>query len=195
MRLVLLRHGRTEANERRLYCGSSDVWLSAGGREELHMLKQCAMYPDTDGLLMITSGMRRTDETMRILFDRDPDLRMPDFREMDFGRFELRSYDELKNDPDYLAWITDETGEYPTPGGESSGSFKRRVFSALDSLDRDALILCHGGVIAALMQRLFPGEGKNMYQWQSGFGQGYTLYFDSDQIRYRTISAEPYTKG
>ena len=35
MRILLLRHGITEANEKHLYCGSTDLPLSRAGREAL----------------------------------------------------------------------------------------------------------------------------------------------------------------
>ena len=35
MIIYLIRHGRTEANEKWLYCGSTDLSLSEKGREEL----------------------------------------------------------------------------------------------------------------------------------------------------------------
>ena len=189
MRIVLIRHGRTEANERRLYCGASDLPLSEGGRAELRGLRARADYPETGGLLKLSSGMRRTDETMRLLFDAEPDARVAAFREMDFGRFELHSYEELKADADYQAWIMDGAGTVSTPGGEASRAFRARVFAAADALEEDALVLCHGGVIAALMERWFPQEGKNMYAWQPGFGLGYEVELNGDRRSYRPIAA------
>ena len=38
MTVYLIRHGKTEANEKRLYCGSTDLPLSEKGREELNRL-------------------------------------------------------------------------------------------------------------------------------------------------------------
>lgn len=35
MKLILIRHGKTEANEKHLYCGSTDVSLSESGIKEL----------------------------------------------------------------------------------------------------------------------------------------------------------------
>jgi len=35
MKLILIRHGKTEANEKHLYCGSTDIPLSDGGKAEL----------------------------------------------------------------------------------------------------------------------------------------------------------------
>ncbi len=43
--------------------------------------------------------------------------------------------------------------------------------------------MTHGGVIAAIMAYLFPGEGKNRYEWQPGAGGGYEI--DTDAGTYR----------
>lgn len=190
MKLILLRHGRTEANERRLYCGVSDVPLSPRGREELLELKGRVAYPDTNGLHLVTSGMRRADETLELLYGLQPDVRERGFCEMNFGRFEMHSYEELKNDADYQAWIMNADGTMPTPGGESSAQFRERVFAAADALRRDTLIVCHGGVIAALMQRWFPEEGKNMYQWQPDSGLGYCVVLGNGRSSYACIACE-----
>ena len=44
----------------------------------------------------------------------------------------------------------------------------------------DALIVTHGGPIAAIMTGLFPGEGKNRFQWQSAPGHGYQIELEAD---------------
>lgn len=190
MKLVLLRHGMTPANEARLYCGSTDVALSDKGRAQLRARRTRVRYPAIDGLERITSGMRRTDETLQILFGVEPDRREPALREMDFGRFEMHSYAQLKEDADYQRWIADETGAVPTPGGESTAAFRRRVAAAFDALHRDALVVCHGGVIAARMGQLFPEEGRNLYQWQPDFGLGYALVLERGAWSYAPIEEE-----
>ena len=63
MRIYLIRHGKTEANERRLYCGSTDLPLSRQGAAELAQL-----HYDIQNVRFLTSGMKRTNETLRILF-------------------------------------------------------------------------------------------------------------------------------
>ncbi len=190
MRLVLLRHGMTPANEAHLYCGATDVALSARGREQLLARRLRVRYPALDGLIKITSGMLRTDETLQILFGAAPDRREPALREMDFGRFEMRSYLQLKEDADYQRWIADETGAVSTPGGESAAAFHRRVAAAFDALREDALVVCHGGVIAARMGQLFPEEGRNLYQWQPDFGLGYALVLERGAWSYAPIEEE-----
>ena len=63
MTIYLIRHGKTEANERRLYCGSTDLSLSESGREELNDI-----HYDIQNVHFLTSGMKRADETMELLF-------------------------------------------------------------------------------------------------------------------------------
>ena len=40
MKLILLRHGITEANEKRLYCGATDIGLSETGKAALLLRKK-----------------------------------------------------------------------------------------------------------------------------------------------------------
>jgi len=178
MKLILIRHGKTEANEKHLYCGSTDLPLSESGKSELIERKNTVKYPSIDGFRILTSGMRRCEETLIILFGDIPHDTDTAFREMDFGTFEMRSYEEMKNDPDYIAWITGDNEANVTPGGESGNQMTGRVIDGLTRLmgeGRDTLIVTHGGVIAAIMTYLFAGENKNRYEWQPKPGGGYIV--------------------
>ena len=86
MIIYLIRHGKTEANEKHLYCGSTDLPLSETGRAEL----QDFCY-DIKNVRFLTSDMKRTNETLRILFGDVPYEVDPRFREVDFGIFEMNS--------------------------------------------------------------------------------------------------------
>ncbi len=175
MIICLIRHGRTEANDRHLYCGSTDLMLSERGRSGIARLRDRGVYPELDGMDAIISGMRRTEETFRIIYGDVPVRACAGFREIDFGAFEMRGYAELKGDPAYRAWIADQAGDAAPPDGESANRFKRRVIAAADALRGDSLIVCHGGVIAALMARWFRNEDRHMYAWQPDFGRGYRV--------------------
>ena len=103
---------------------------------------------------------------------------------MDFGAFERRSYEEMKNDPDYIAWISGDNEANVTPGGESGNIMTARVIDGLHRRiedGRDTLLVTHGGVIAAVMAYLFPEEGKNRYEWQPKPGGGYVIHLTSRQ--------------
>ena len=119
--------------------------------------------------------MKRTKETMQILFGDVPFGIDPRFREVDFGIFEMRSYDQLKNLPSYQAWLSGSNEANVPPNGESGEQMKRRVMEAFWEITEDTVIVTHGGVIAAIMEHLFPEEGKNRYEWQPKNGCGYVI--------------------
>ena len=170
MTIYLIRHGKTEANEKRLYCGSTDLPLSNTGKEELR-----SVHYDIKNVRFITSGMKRTNETLRILFGDVPYEVDPRFREVDFGIFEMHSYEELKDRPDYQAWLTGDNDANIPPNGESGLQMKARVLGAFSEIKEDTCIFTHGGCIAAIMAYLFPEEGKHLYQWQPKNGCGYMI--------------------
>ena len=170
MTIYLIRHGKTMANEQHLYCGSTDLPLSDTGREELKNLQY-----DIKNVRFITSGMKRTNETLQILFGDVPIDIDPRFREVDFGIFEMHSYDQLKDTPDYQTWLTGNNDANVPPNGESGLQMTERVLQAFSELQEDTCIITHGGVIAAIMEYLFPEENKNRYEWQSKNGCGYVI--------------------
>ena len=170
MSIYLIRHGKTRANEQHLYCGSTDLTLSAAGREEL-----LSMRYDITPARFVTSGMKRTEETLRILFGTVPYSVDSRFREVDFGDFEMKSYEMLKDNPAYQAWLTGDNESNIPPGGESGVQMTQRVLEALRELPDGTALVTHGGVIAAIMASLFPQEGKHRYQWQPLNGRGYEI--------------------
>ena len=170
MKIYLIRHGRTEANEKHLYCGSTDLPLSETGREEL-----CKLKYDIQNVRFLTSGRLRTNETLRILFGDVPFEADPRFREVDFGSFEMHSYEELKDTPEYQAWLTGDNEANIPPKGESGAQMKKRVLEAFSEIKEDTCVITHGGVIAAIMEDRFPDEGKNRYQWQPKNGRGWLI--------------------
>lgn len=170
MTVYLIRHGKTEANEKRLYCGSTDLPLSEKGREELRRISY-----DIKNVRFLTSGMKRTNETLKILFGdvaHEEDAR---FREVDFGSFEMHSYDDLKDLPAYCVWCAGDNEANIPPNGESGMQMKKRVLDAFSDLSADTVLICHGGVIAAIMEHLFPEENKTRYDWQPMNGYGYVI--------------------
>ncbi|MCI6938023.1 MAG: histidine phosphatase family protein [Clostridiales bacterium] len=170
MSIYLIRHGKTEANEKHLYCGSTDLPLSEKGRAELR-----AMGYHITPKRFVTSGMKRTDETLRILFGNVPFYVDSRFREVDFGSFEMKSYDQLKEKAAYQAWLTGDNERNVPPGGESGIQMARRVLEAFREIPDGTALVTHGGVIAAIMAHLFPAEGKHRYQWQPPNGHGYEI--------------------
>ena len=170
MTIYLIRHGKTEANDKRLYCGSTELSLSQTGRAELEQL-----HYDMKNVRFLTSGMKRTNETLQTLFGDVPFEVDSRFCEVDFGIFEMHSYEELKDTPDYQAWLTGDNEANVPPHGESGAQMRERVLAAFSELREDTCVIAHGGVIAAIMEHLFPSEHKNRYEWQPKPGRGYAI--------------------
>ena len=168
MAIWLIRHGTTEANERHLYCGSTDLPLSPAGLAALEPVS----CPATG---YVISGMLRTRQTLQALFGDVGYTVEPGLREIDFGKFEMHSYEELKDDPDYIQWISGDNESNVPPGGESGIQMTQRVMEAYGRVPDGSAVITHGGVIAAIMATLFPEEGKNRYQWQPRPGHGYVI--------------------
>lgn len=189
MKLYLVRHGMTRANEQHLYCGSTDLSLSPEGRAALETAKRAGRWPR--GAAYYTSGMKRTEQTLAILYPGVMATAEPGLREIDFGDFEMKSYEMLKEDPQYLAWISGDNEKNVCPHGESGAQAQARAKEALNAIlyrGVDALAVTHGGVIAGAMEGWFPGEGKNRYVWQPRPGTGYGILFEQGRpIRYWTI--------
>ena len=210
--ILLLRHGKTMANEKHLYCGSTDLPLSDEGRESLR--RKAAGFRKYDGIpekigcsgrqdtvsrhSYYTSGTKRTDETLEILFGKEA-LRAhsvrPGLREMDFGRFEGRSYEQLKEEPDYLKWISGDNEKNVCPGGESGEQMRQRVIAGFYRILRNdpaerMVIVTHGGPIAVIMQEMFPEKGFNRYEWQPACGEGYLLKITGMPPGRREVSYE-----
>ena len=191
MEIHLIRHGRTRANEQKLYCGQADPPLSPNGIAELADLKKLGIYPKRADLYF-TSGFLRAEQTLDLLYGsvhREP---LPQLAEFRFGRFEMKSHEELKNQSDYQAWITDEAGHIPCPGGDSKQDFTRRVLEGFGLLTdkarlvESALGIFHGGVIACIMDHLLPNI-CNYYEWLPDSGRGYTLVYAPGGLQYKTI--------
>src|SRR5690625_3524568 len=91
LELTFIRHGLTTYNEQRRYIGSTNLPLSTRGRASI---QQQQLQPNT---IIITSDLRRSIETASILYPNEEITPLSSIREMDFGKWEGKTYDELKH--------------------------------------------------------------------------------------------------
>lgn len=183
--LYAVRHGKTICNEKRLYCGKSNVSLSDIGIEELNSLKNIITVPKCK--LNYTSGAKRANETFEILYGHKNFQERLGFFEYNFGDFEMKSYEMLKEEKSYIDWIIDTTGTVKCPNGESKKEFYERITIALNDLideiiengENEAVLLCHGGTIGTILE-LFSKEKGDFYSLQPSCGRGYKLKIDKE---------------
>ncbi len=155
-RIYLVRHGKTAANEKGIYIGSTDYSLSENGKTELVNKLDEFEYPRVERIY--SSPMKRCLQTAEILFDGIETIAVNDLRELDFGEFEGKSVEELINRDDYKAWLKGGIENSP-PGGESLVDMVARIYQALDKIILNmmnddltsAAIVTHSGVITNML--------------------------------------------
>ena len=201
--LYLIRHGKTICNEERLYCGVSDIHLSNVGKLELLELKALSdsnkitlktsnklfvsnedlewfTYPECEKYY--TSGAKRANETFEILYPNTEYEIIKEFWEYNFGDFEMKSYEMLKENKSYINWIMDKEGNVEILNGESKLEYRVRISEAFKGFlnkcsieqTKSALIVSHGGTIGTILE-MFCSNEKNFYEWQPQCGVGYKL--------------------
>ena len=137
--VYLIRHGATNANREHRYLGRTEEPLSEEGREELKAFQRQGIYPDPASLqALFVSPMERCRETAELLFGDCEQHIIPEFREMDFGLFEGKNYQDLQGDARYQTWI-DSNGTIPFPEGESREDFIARCRQGFEEMLRIAI--------------------------------------------------------
>ena len=190
-KIVLIRHGITVGNEQHMYYGSTDVSLSERGMHLLEKQRDEGLYPVSEDAQYFTTGMLRTEQSLEIIYGEQEHEVIEALRELDFGEFEMCTYEQLNSVPEYQQWITAEDTKTAPPGGESIEAFTKRIRKGFDELkvknelymlklrnrEKQAMTICicHGGVISGIMDYIWPGEHKNFFEWIPDPGHGYVL--------------------
>lgn len=176
--IALFRHGLTEANKRQAYLGWTDSPLCqnverASEKYDYHF----------------SSDLGRCLETANRMFPNDKAHTMEELREMNFGGWEGKTYEELEDDSEYQLWLSDSFSKKP-PEGESFDEFSERVdlgWSKVTdmiinlSLNKTAIVT-HGGVIRAILSKWAPME-KGFWEWEVPHGKGYELIWNREDLR------------
>lgn len=178
MKLYFIRHAQTQGNLERRYIGRTDEPLCSVGTEQAG----CFAAPAVERVY--TSPMLRCRQTAALLYPAHQLWGIDDFRECDFGAFENRCYEELKEEISYRTWVA-SCGRIPPPYGERSENFRERCCQAFersvehafsDRVGAAALVL-HGGTIMAVLER-FAQPKRSFYGWQPPNMGGWIAHID-----------------
>lgn len=202
MRFYLIRHGATHGNREQRYVGCTDEGIL---EEEIdRMRKKGQSFPSMDGIFL--SPYLRCKQSAYALFsifqyqdykrlNQKKELNhifqtkgkievVEDFREMDFGIFEYKNYQELDGNTDYQKFI-DSAGKTGFPEGESLQKFQFRcqesflkcVKKAKENEWETVAFVVHGGTIMAILEA-FGYPKKEYYDYQVSNGCGYILQLE-----------------
>ena len=174
-----IRHGSIYDTLAGKYIGTTDAPLSDRGRMDLRKLDYEYKYPGTQ--VVFTSPLKRCTETAKILYPEQNPLVIDNLSECNFGEWEGKTADELKNDPDFEKWLAGDSSVKP-PRGESNADFTRRVCKMFESIveglmktgTTESVIVTHGGVIMTLLAVYGLPQAKP-FEWTIDNGFGYSL--------------------
>lgn len=153
--LHLIRHEKTKANELRQYIGWTDEPIVQPQLEVVMPISPNIVYG---------SDLLRCQQTASCYFPHIPYASDARLRESHFGQFEMKTYEELKGDPKYRAWI-DCPGNNPPPDGEHFRQFVKRVESGITDIvtqPGDYTFVIHGGVIRVLLAKFLKQEFREV---------------------------------
>lgn len=178
-KIHLIRHGLTQGNIDGTYVGHKDIPVCEQGIAGLKQMKQELIYPEIPALFC--SPLTRCKQTSSIIYPNMEPIIINDLIEYNFGEFEGRSADELKNNEDFIAWLSGDAAAAP-PFGESNGDFGKRIGNAFEKIVEglmktgvtEAGIVTHGGVIMGIMS-MYALPELPMPEWLVPNGCGYTV--------------------
>lgn len=155
LEIFFVRHGETVWNKEQRVQGVSDLDLNAEGLKQAESL---AYYlQDRSFSAIYTSPLKRALFTARIInrFHNVPLYVDPRLMEMDQGRFEGLSYNELMLcEKEFLKkWFTDPTS-VRIPGGETFAEVQRRAWQVVELIlnrGENALVVSHNFTIATIL--------------------------------------------
>lgn len=177
-KVYFVRHGETDWNAQGRMQGQQNIPLNATGRFQAERAGRVLtrLVPQPETLDYLVSPMLRTRETAEIMLRSigiDPDIcrEEPRLKELTFGRWEGMTWKEVRAvDPGLAAQReTDKWGLVPPGGGESYAMLAERVGPIFRALERDTVMISHGGVaraVLAVMGCVSKNDAPGMDIWQ-----------------------------
>ncbi|RSL32065.1 phosphoglycerate mutase family protein [Salibacterium salarium] len=174
--VYFIRHGMTRGNLLKQYTGWSNPPLLP---EEHHRLKHAAA-PVVDEVWC--SDLKRATETAEILF---PDASLKQswmLREMHFGDFEGKDYQELKHQARYQYWL-DNMKERGPANGETLVDVHYRIQHGWERIkhtkNKRVAVVTHSGWIREWCNEYVPDHSLT-YLWQIPYGAGILAIFQKN---------------
>ena len=185
MELILIRHLKTPGNEKRQYIGSTDEALSEQEVQNFVQRQKRENYPPVQQV--IVSPMKRCIQTAELIYPKNQVTQEELLKECDFGIFEGKTYEELKDKAEYQAWL-DSGGTIAFPEGEDQKEFRLRCVKGMlcqvgrlcEENVESAAFVVHGGTIMAVLEQLAEDQ-KDFYHWQVENGGGYRMLVDEEE--------------
>lgn len=200
--LVLVRHGRSEYNDKGLWTGFTDIALNEEGKSEAHRTSEA--IKDIKFNNAFTSLLIRAQETLDIILkdlEQDSIPVEKDFalNERDYGDYTGKNKWQVKEE------IGEEefqklrrSFDYPIPNGESLKMVYERVVPHFEQQilpllkeDKNVLISAHGNSLRALVKYLENLSNEEVANLEIRTGEAYVYQVDNEgKIASKEIRAQ-----
>ncbi len=201
--IYFYRNGLTDSNLEGKYIGHTDVELSDDGIKQIEQMKKDYDYPDVQAVF--TSPLKRCRKTAELIHPDKQAIVINDLIEYNFGEYEGKTAEELKENELFARWLSGEQGVEP-PFGESNDAFANRVANCfikiVDGLLKTGTtktaIFTHGGVIMYLLSAFGIPEAP-MHEWIMPGGCGFAVRITpgiwTRGRKFEVIAEIPYVPG
>lgn len=189
LELWLIRHGETDWNLIKRWQGHTDVGLNPRGLQQAAALARRLQAQIFDGVY--ASDLGRTRTTAAIAYPRAAPVLDSRLREMNFGRFEGKNWNEMTLDERATidAWWEDP---YHTrvPQGESFQDLEQRLVAWRASLPKTGrfLVFTHGGPIRSLLWEVLGPPRKREWTILLNNAGLTRLSYENDRVTIITVN-------
>lgn len=172
MKLIMVRHGETEANVSGIYSGWTNYSLTAKGEKQVKKVVEYLKHENID--VIYSSPLDRALKIAKAIADEtNKDIEIVDsLREINFGIFEGKTHEEIKRDhkDEYKNWSEDYVN-YRVSQGESLRDLHDRINEFVNELkktneDKTYLLVTHGGTIGVLITILLGLDMEKMWNFK-----------------------------
>ena len=199
-RIILIRHGQSEANLKGVFGGNTDFELSGLGIKQAEL---AAKYlKETENIEKVyCSDLKRAYKTGCVVAEEfgieiTKDKRL---REINGGEWEGEPFDSLGQRSDYKIWLSD-IGNVKCPGGEAVKDLQIRFKEALceiaeENKGKTVAVATHATPIRAMMSYIKSGGAEMMKDipWVSNASLT-TLVYEDGKWETEKVSEDSYLK-
>ena len=182
--LIFVRHGYSEANEKNIFAGITDVPLAETGKQQAVLTAKFLSQYAID--VLYSSDLKRARQTATPIAKQTglPIILNKQLREMDLGLWEELPFEAVvKQFPtEYELWVGNVDNAH-APGGESIAQLRKRITTAVEQIvaehrGKTVCIVTHAEALRVLFpawtgERLadipyVPNSSVTMVEYQKG---------------------------
>ena len=167
--IYLVRHGESEANINKKFCGITDVELSGTGIKQAinagEKLKEETIHN------IFSSPLRRAQNTAEIIagiigFNKNNIIIENCITEVNFGIFENLTWEEIETQyaDEIERWMKFKH-KYKFPKGEGYDDIIERISDFIDNVPDNSLIVTHFGVIQSMLLYLNIVDDSSLWSY------------------------------